>query len=144
MCVRVSERREREHRRRVRATAARTHLEEGEGTDEEGTSARSWGTPPHFPALSASGPRTRPASGYLSYVDESVLAGYAVGLREAAGDFDCPVVGVDARPAHGEQAAPKERQYAEQVQPSRAAAAAPPAHGPGAWLLLRSLACSAH
>lgn len=46
---------------------------------------------------------------YLSYVEEAVLAGDAVGLREAAGDFDCPVVGVDARPAHREQAAPEQR-----------------------------------
>lgn len=76
--------------------------------------------------------------GYLSYVDESVLAGYAVGLREAAGDLHCPVVGVDARPAHWEQAACEQRQHTQQVPPSGAAAAAPPtpAHGPGALLPL--------
>lgn len=99
------------------------------------------GTPP--PPRAASGPRAGPASRYLSYVDEAVLASNAVGLREAAGDFDCPVVGVDARPAHGEQACPEQRQHAQQVQPSRAAAVDPPAHGPRASLP-PSLARSAH
>ena len=136
MCVKEREG-EKEHRSRVRATAATAHMKEG----EKGTrSAMSKGTPPSQGSFWAEG---WPLCRYLSYVDEAVLAGDAVGLREAAGDFDCPVVGVDARPAHGEQAAPEQHQPAQQVHTSRAATAAPPAHGPGASLP-PSLACSAH
>lgn len=130
MCVRMKER---EKIAQELGQQLQEHIwKGGEGGDKEGArSAGSLGAPL---APAASGPRTGPARRYLSHVDESVLAGDAVGLREAAGDFDCPVVGVDARPAHGEQAAPEQRQHAQQVQASRAAAAAPPAHGPGASL----------
>ena len=81
VCVCECERGEREHRRRVRATAARTHLEEGEGTGEEGTSARSWGTPPIPPPSQLQGREP----GQLVVTCPMLMNPYLLAMRLASG-----------------------------------------------------------
>lgn len=74
--------------------------------------------------------------GYLSYIDVSVFASYPVGLRQPPSYPHSPVVGVQARPAGGQQKPQHQGEPAEKVPAASAspAAAALPAH----LLLLRT------